>query len=179
MPCTTEYLMNRLAELGLQTETIEHPPLRTVAESKQLRGKLPGAHVKNLFLKDKYKRYWLIVAQEDANINLKELAGTLNAGKFTFASAEDLFRILGITPGAVSPLAAINDTDKLVTVVLDQRLMDVSPLNFHPLRNDLTTSISVDDFMTFLQSIDHLPQFIHLQSKPAELAGQGDQSSEH
>lgn len=162
MAFDTKFLMERLDQLGIKTNTVEHPPLRTVEESKQLRGKLPGAHVKNLFLKDKSKQYWLIVAQEDTSINLKELAATLGAGKFSFASADDLLQILGITPGSVSPLAAINDVEGKVKVVIESRLMNASPLNFHPLRNDLTTAISVQDFMEFLKDVDHTPQMIEL-----------------
>jgi Ala-tRNA(Pro) deacylase len=157
MPFDCDYLMNRFKELGLTTTTVEHPPLRTVEEAQRLRGDLPGGHVKNLFLKDKQKRYWLIVVEEDASVDLKALASQLEAVKFSFASAEELNQILGIIPGAVSPLAAINDVEGKVTVVLDKRLAAVSPLNFHPLRNDRTTAISVEDFLTFLKAIDHPP----------------------
>jgi Ala-tRNA(Pro) deacylase len=164
MAFDSEYLMGRFKQLGLATTTVEHPPLRTVEEAQRLRGDLPGGHVKNLFLKDKQKRYWLVVAQEDATINLKALAAQLEAQKFSFASADELNQILGIIPGAVSPLAVINDVEGKVTVVLDERLADISPLNFHPLRNDRTTAIGVEDFLTFLKAIDHSPRLISIPS---------------
>jgi len=67
MPFDCEQLMTMLTDLGIPTNTIEHPPLRTVEESRRLRGHIEGGHVKNLFLKDKKKRYWLLVALEDTS----------------------------------------------------------------------------------------------------------------
>jgi len=167
----SEYLMDRFKELGLATTTVEHPPLRTVEEAQRLRGDLPGGHVKNLFLKDKQKSYWLVVVQEDASVDLKALAAQLDAGKFSFASAEELNKILGIIPGAVSPLAVINDVEGKVTVVLDKRLVDVSPLNFHPLRNDRTTAINVEDLLTFLKAINHAPRVASIPAKQEVTVG--------
>ncbi len=163
----SEQLMTMLADLGILTNTIEHPPLRTVEEAQRLRGHIVSGHVKNLFLKDKKKRYWLLVALEDTSVDLKVTAALLEAQKFSFASAEELQTILGIVPGAVSPLAIINDTDSLVSVVLDKRLLEISPLNFHPLRNDRTTAIATNDFLKFLEAVKHAPQIIDIPGQPA------------
>jgi Ala-tRNA(Pro) deacylase len=165
MPYSCEQLLTTIADLGICTSTIEHPPLRTVEEAQRLRGHIEGAHVKNLFLKDKQKRYWLIVALEDTSIDLKATATVLGAQKFSFASAEELLVILGIVPGAVSPLAVINDIDNLVSLVLDKRLIDISPLNFHPLRNDRTTAIATTDFLKFLEAMKHTPQIIEIPQR--------------
>ena len=120
MPLESEQLISLLAELGIETNTIEHPPLRTVEEAQRLRGHIEGGHVKNLFLKDKKKGYFLLVALEDTSVDLKATAVLLGAQKFSFASAEELLDILGITPGAVSPLAIVNDTQGQVSVILDK-----------------------------------------------------------
>jgi Ala-tRNA(Pro) deacylase len=160
MPFTSEELFTKFIELGIITTTIEHPPLRTVEEARQLRIRLDGGQVKNLFLKDKKKRYWLLVALEDTNINLKQTAKQLGTPKLSFASAEELQEILGIVPGAVSPLSIINDVNNLVTIVLDERLTKITPLNFHPLRNDRTTNICTSDFFKFLETTGHKPLII-------------------
>ena len=167
MSFNSEQLMTILAELDVLTKTIEHPPLRTVEEAQRLRGHIEGGHVKNLFLKDKKKRYWLLVALEDTSIDLKATATILDAQKFSFASAEELQSILGIVPGAVSPLAVINDSDGLVSVVLDKRLLEISPLNFHPLRNDQTTAITNTDFLKFLEAVKHPPKIIDIPAQAA------------
>lgn len=162
MLLNSENLLTMLGEFGIDTNTIEHQPLRTVEESRCLRGNIEGGHVKNLFLKDKKKRYWLLVTLEDTMIDLKATAALLDAQKFSFANSDELFEMLGIIPGAVSPLAVINDVNGLVSVVLDQRLVEVSPLNFHPLRNDRTTTIATRDFLKFLEAVNHPPRIIRV-----------------
>jgi Ala-tRNA(Pro) deacylase len=162
---TCEELLAKLAELNIDVAVIEHPPLRTVEESRQLRGDLPGGHVKNLFLKDKRKQFWLVVALEDTSIDLKETAALLDAGKFSFASPAELDEILGLVPGAVSPLALFNDRPKAVQLVLDERLLEATPLNFHPLRNDRTVAIEVPDLMRFLDAIEHKPLIVSLPAR--------------
>jgi len=139
--------------------------LRTVEDAQRARGDLPGGHVKNLFLKDKNKRFWLLVALEDTSIDLKATAQILEAQKFSFANADELQSILGILPGAVSPFAVINDELRQVSVVLDERLLEISPLNFHPLRNDRTTTITTSDFLKFLDRVEHPPRSILFPAK--------------
>jgi Ala-tRNA(Pro) deacylase len=165
MPFDEQYLISFLDRLGIKTSTVEHEPFFTVEDAQRARGDLPGGHVKNLFLKDKNKRHWLLVALEDTPIDLKSTAQLLDAQKFSFASADALAEFLGITPGAVSPFAVINDTAGQVRVVLDQRLLEISPLNFHPLRNDRTTTISTEDFLKFLDEVKHPPRSVLLPAK--------------
>lgn len=162
-----EQLMALLDKLGIAHHTVEHPPLRTVEDSKRLRGNLPGGHVKNLFLRDKKGGYWLLVALEEVEINLRTAAQLLGAPRFSFAKAEELDTVLGIQPGAVSPLAVINDTAQRVQVVLDEPLLAVTPLNFHPLRNDRTTAIASTDLLKFLDALDHYPHIMPLASSAA------------
>ena len=162
MRVDSQRLMTFLGELGIATTTVEHPPLRTVEDSRRLRGDLMGGHVKNLFLRDKKGGYWLLAALEHTQINLRDTAALLQAPRFSFASEEELDRMLGIVPGAVSPFAVINDDDARVCVVLEQRVLDVDCLNCHPLRNDRTTTIATGDLLRFLEAVGHPPRIIHL-----------------
>jgi Ala-tRNA(Pro) deacylase len=162
MPWDCDGLMAKLSELGIATSTVEHEPLRTVEVARRLRGDLPGGHVKNLFLKDVKRNFWLIVTLEEATVDLKATAQMLEAKKFSFASPAELDQYLGIVPGAVSPFAVINDQDRVVSLVLDERLLDFSPLNFHPLRNDRTTAITPPDFLRFLDATGHKPRLISI-----------------
>src|SRR5262245_23911146 len=124
MPATPDDLFAFLDKLGIAHTTVTHPPLFTVEESQALRGTIPGAHTKNLFLKDKKGALFLVTAPEDAAIELKSLHRTLGAsGRFSFGSADLMRATLGIEPGAVTPFGAINDTERQVTVVLDAALM--------------------------------------------------------
>jgi Ala-tRNA(Pro) deacylase len=162
VPLTSDALLARLDSLGIASSTVDHPPLRTVEESKRLRGDLPGGHIKNLFLRDKRSRFWLLTTLEDRSIDLKAVAKQLDAGRFSFANEQQLLEHLGITPGAVSPFAAINDDAGAVTVVLDEALLAHDPLNLHPLRNDRTTAIAAKDLVRFLEACDHAPRVLAL-----------------
>lgn len=154
---TSDELLAHLESLGIAGTTSTHPPLRTVEDSKRLRGVLPGGHVKNLFLRDKRGRHWLLTTLEDTKVDLKAMARRLDAAKFSFASAEALGALLGIEPGAVSPLAVVNDTGGKVTVVFDEAMLARDPLNVHPLRNDRTTTLPTADLLKFLSACSHAP----------------------
>ncbi len=161
-PATPEQLLARLAELGIPSRTVRHPPVFTVEESKALRGELPGGHVKNLFLRDKKGALWLVVAQEDRRIDLKELARRIGAGKVSFASPERLMRHLGVVPGAVTPFGLINDRAAEVRVVIDRALLEQDPVNVHPLANDRTTAIAPRDLLRFIEACGHTPRILDL-----------------
>jgi Ala-tRNA(Pro) deacylase len=159
-PATPQELLDRLTALGIQTRTVEHPPVFTVEEAKTLRGELPGGHTKNLFLRNKKGRMWLVTCLEDRDIDLKTLGEALEAGRFSFGSAERLMTYLGVEPGSVTPFAVINDTGGAVTMVLDKALTDIHPLNFHPLVNTMTTAIAPRDLLTFLKAVEHEPRLL-------------------
>lgn len=155
-------LMDRLARLGIATTTVRHPPVFTVDESKALRGELPGAHIKNLFLKDKKGRLWLVVAAEDRPIDLKDLRRRLGAATLSFGRPELLREVLGVEPGSVTPFGVINDVDARVTVVIDAALMAADVIHAHPLTNTASSAIAPADLCTFLEDTGHPPQLLDL-----------------
>src|SRR5713101_2734970 len=124
MAATPSELFAFLDRLSIAHVTVTHPPLFTVEQSRELRGTIPGGHTKNLFLKDKKGALFLVTALEDAVIELKSLHRLIGAsGRLSFGSAELMRATLGIEPGAVTPLAAMNDSEGRVAVVLDAALM--------------------------------------------------------
>jgi Ala-tRNA(Pro) deacylase len=159
---TPEELLARLAALGIETTTHDHPPLLTVEDSKTLRGDLPGGHCKNLFLKDKKDRYWLVVTLEDRKVDIKALDRLLGAARLSFASPERLWQVLGVLPGSVTPFALINDREHRVQVVLDQGMMREDLLNYHPLVNTRTTAIRSADLLRFIEACGHRPATLNL-----------------
>jgi Ala-tRNA(Pro) deacylase len=163
MPATPDDLFAFLDSLGIAHRSVRHPPLFTVEESRTLRGEIPGGHTKNLFLKDKKDALYLVVALEEAVIELKGLHRTLGAtGRFSFAAAEVMRAVLGVEPGAVTPFAVINDRERQVSVVLDAAMMRQATLNYHPLVNTMTTSIGRSDLITFLEATGHPPRIVPL-----------------
>ena len=160
---TPDQLFAFLDSLGIAHSTVTHPAAFTVEESRKLRGQLPGGHTKNLFLRDKKHALYLVVAEEDTLIDLKGLHRLLGAnGRFSFGSADLLGEVLGVTPGSVTPFSAINDTEARVTVVLDAAMMEHQTLNYHPLTNTMTTAISRDDLVKFLEATGHPPRIERL-----------------
>ncbi|MGH6933635.1 MAG: prolyl-tRNA synthetase associated domain-containing protein [Dongiaceae bacterium] len=161
-PASADRLFARLAELGIPSNTVRHPPVFTVDEAKALRGELPGGHIKNLFLRNKKEEMWLVVAAEDRAIDLKVLGERLGAGRLSFGSAERLMKYLGVSPGAVTPFALINDRDRQVKVVIDRILLASDPVNCHPLTNDMTTAIASADLIRFVRACGHEPVLMDL-----------------
>ncbi|UUP17564.1 prolyl-tRNA synthetase associated domain-containing protein [Nitratireductor thuwali] len=158
MAKTADDLFKFLHEMGIETETREHPPLFTVDESQTLRGSIPGAHTKNLFLKDKKGRYFLVTVEERAVVDLKTIHQVIGAsGRVSFGKEDALMELLGVTPGAVTLFGLINDEDRKVTLVLDEPLMEDEVINGHPLHNRATTSIGRDDLLRFLRATGHDP----------------------
>jgi Ala-tRNA(Pro) deacylase len=159
MPFSPDELFAYLDNLGIAHPTVSHPAVFTVEEARALRGKIAGGHTKNLFLRDKKGALFLVVAPEDAAIELKSLHRLLGAsGRFSFGSAELMRETLGVEPGAVTPFAVVNDRACRVTVVLDAAMMAHATLNFHPLVNTGTTSISREGLLRFLEATGHRPR---------------------
>lgn len=153
MNAEREQLFRRLDELEIEAPTVPYPPHRTVEEGKALRGDMCGTFTKNLLLKDKKGRLFLIVAHEDQVVDLKTLHSRIGASRsLRFASAGEVCDVLGVAPGALTPLALLNDEDRLVTVVLDINLIDAQQLNFHPLTNTESTGIRPGDLRRFVTS---------------------------
>jgi Ala-tRNA(Pro) deacylase len=167
MPATPEQLFAFLDRLGIAHSTVAHAALFTVEQSRALRGQIPGGHTKNLFLRDKREDFYLVVAPEDAAIRLKSLHHRLGAGRFSFGSPQAMRDHLGVEPGSVTPFAAMNDTAGRVSVVLDRALLAHEVLNFHPLVNTMTTSISREGLLKFLAATGHEPRIEEASEAPA------------
>ena len=161
-PLDPEQLLQRLKDLKIETTTHEHPPLLTVEDSKRLRGDLPGGHCKNLFFKDRKDQYWLVVMLEDRKVDIKALEKRLGSARLTFASPERLWQVLGVKPGSVTPFGLINDREVQVRVVLDQAMMEMDLLNYHPLVNTRTTAIRSADLLRFIEACGHRPATLNL-----------------
>ena len=159
LPVTSDELLQLLEHNGFTAELITHIPLRTVADSKQVRegfltAEAGGGHIKNLFLRDKKKNAFLVVLPEDKDVDLKQLAGQLEAGRLSFGSADRLFEMLGVRPGAVTPLSMITGREFQVKLIMDSALKNCKVLYMHPLVNDRTVAMDPAALEAFLASLD-------------------------
>jgi len=164
MPKTAEELLAFLEQAGIESRTFSHPPVFTVEESKRLRGPIAGAHCKTLFLKDKKDRLWLAVCLEHRRLDMKRLEAALGSGRLSFGRPELLMERLGVIPGSVTPFGLVNDGEGRVQPLLDREMMTFDPLNFHPLRNDMTTQIAPAGLLRFLAATGHKPRVIDFET---------------
>jgi Ala-tRNA(Pro) deacylase len=160
-------LFARLEALGIAHRTLDHEAVFTVAESDRLHRELAGGHTKNLFLKDAKDKLWLVIAEAHTPVDLKALPKAIGSARLSFGKAELLEAVLGVTPGSVTALALINDRDRRVSVVVDERLMSYDMINCHPLENTATTSLSRDDLMRFIRACGHEPRVLTLTAPAA------------
>ncbi|MDY0241918.1 MAG: prolyl-tRNA synthetase associated domain-containing protein [Rhodospirillaceae bacterium] len=156
-PASPEDLLAFLDSLGIAYRTTRHEAAFTVEQGNKVWGDIPGLHCKNLFLKDAKGALWLVVTGAETRVDLKHLPQRIGSARLSFGSAELLFDVLGITPGSVTPFALINDKAHRVTPVLDSGMMEQPLLNYHPLVNTATTTLSNGDFRRFVTACGHRP----------------------
>jgi Ala-tRNA(Pro) deacylase len=164
MPLNADDLMALLDREGIRTRTVTHPPLHTVEESKALRGDIPGAHIKNLFLKDEKGAMFLFVARESTVIDLKTLWRRIGCKRLSFGKPELLWEVLGVRPGSVTPFALLNPSSKPVVFLWDASLDTDDLIAAHPLHNEATTVIARTDLLTLLARHGHEARRIDLST---------------
>ncbi len=161
-----EQLFRFLDEQKIEYRCFEHEPVFRVGEPLQHHGKdieISGAHTKNLFLQDqKSKRFFLVSVAEEIRVDLKQLAKDLGVNKFSFGKAEDLFRLLAVEPGSVTPFGLLFDQVHEVDFVVDQNLMRAVSVCFHPLKNDKTLQLTPQAFEAFIVSLGRKIQAIDI-----------------
>lgn len=157
-------LLAWMAEHRIDHTTVHHRAVFRVEEGAELKASLPGAHTKNLFLKDRKGRLWLISAQQDTVVDLKRTPKAIGSDRLSFGSHSLLYETLGVRPGSVTALGLVNDVDRRVTLVLDRRLWEASAVNFHPLANTATTRLTQDQFRRLLSALERQPIVVDFEA---------------
>ena len=157
-------LIALLDSLGVEHVTHEHPAVFRVGEGEEIKAAIPGAHTKNLFLKDAKGQLWLISAQDRTVIDLKRLHTVIGSARLSFGSAELMEAVLGVTSGSVTAFALVNDSDRRVRFVLDRNLAEADRVNFHPLVNTATTGVDQAGFRKFLGAVGVTPMAVDFEA---------------
>lgn len=155
-------LYAELEARGIAYQRAEHYAVFTVDESRAVNAKLPGAHTKNLFLKDNGGQFWLVTVPGEIRVDLKALPATIGSKRLSFGKAEDLLRLLGLTPGSVTPLGAMNDSGGEVRVVVDRELAEAATVWVHPLRNTASLGLAGSELIEVLAGWNHDPQIAEI-----------------
>lgn len=150
-------LYDLFQQLDIAWTGMDHPALHTVEESRAWRGgDLPGPHVKNLFVKDKKGNRFLVVTEENRQIDLKTLHRHIGGrGRLSFCKGEELLDVLAVPPGSATPFALMHDGEHRVKPVFDKDLFDGELINAHPLDNEGTIALSPADLQRFLAHCGH------------------------
>ncbi|MFZ5729155.1 MAG: prolyl-tRNA synthetase associated domain-containing protein [Pseudomonadota bacterium] len=144
--------------------TLDHPAVFRVGEGEAIKAGLPGAHTKNLFLKDAKDRLWLISAADRTAIDLKRLPPVIGSARLSFGREELMVETLGVTPGSVTAFGLINDEARRVTFVLDRVLAEAELVNFHPPTNTATTAVDRAGFRAFLAALGVRPIVVDFEA---------------
>ena len=157
----SQTVLDKLHELGIAFERVEHPPVATVAEAEEHWAGIDAAHCKNLFLRNqKGDRHYLVIVAASKRVDLRRVADQVGDGKLSFASPERLMKYLGVTPGSVSPFGLIHDDARHVRVFVDSDLTRAERITFHPNDNTSTLILAVADFQRFLTHVGHVVRLI-------------------
>jgi len=149
---------------GIDHSTLDHPAVFRVGEGEEIKAGLPGAHTKNLFLKDGKGQLWLISAKDTTRIDLKRLPDVIGSARLSFGNEALMLEALGVTPGSVTAFALINDVEHGVRFVLDKALAEAGIVNFHPLTNTATTAVSGEGFRRFLEAVGVTPLIVDFEA---------------
>ncbi len=167
LPTTPEALMAHLDDLGVSYDLHHHDAVFTVAESEKLDAEIPGIHCRNLFLRDKKKKNYLVVLRNETEVEMKKLPAVIGSERLSFGSADRLWEFLGVWPGSVCPFSIINDREQQVKILLDKQMMEGDIVNYHPLINTMTVSLAPSCLLRFIESCGHVPHIVDLShAKP-------------
>lgn len=158
-------LLAALDARGIDYARSEHPPVYTCDEAAQYRPPMPGVDTKNLFLRDEKRHFFLIMTACEKRLDMKALGRGIGTSKLHFASEEDLLEILGLTPGAVSVLALINDETHQVELLVDNDYWPEENYLCHPLVNTATLVLSREALERFLALTGHTPRVVEMPGR--------------
>jgi len=160
-------LFKRFKDLGIEAKAVPYPEHTTVEEGKALRGAMAGTFTKNLLLKDKKGRHFLLVIHEDRALDLKAVSALVDGkGHLSFVAGERMQALLGVLPGALTPLGLLQDEEGVVTVVVDASLMGDAQLNFHPLRQTESVGLAPKELVAFVRSCGREPLVVDFDATP-------------
>ncbi len=166
-PETEIEVYNLLDKLGVEYATVCHEALFTMEACKEIETVLGAAIPKNLFLCNRQQtQFYLLMLPGEKPFKSKQLSAQLGCARLSFANEEKMKSILRLTPGAVSPMGLMNDTEQCVKFLMDKDLLENEFICFHPCVNTSTIKISTRDFLgKVAATMNHTPEFVELSAE--------------
>ncbi len=147
-----------LDKLGIEYERVDHEPAETMEACEEIDKALyPAVICKNLLLCNRQQdRFYLLMIKEDKKFKTKEISQQINSARLSFASAEFMEKFLDITPGSVSVMGLMNDTENNVQLLVDEEVIDAEYVGCHPCINTSSLRLKTEDvFGKFLDAVHH------------------------
>ena len=155
---TLEYLDARGVEYSLE----EHPAVFNMEELRAIDLKYPDRDAKNLFVRDDKKTGWyLITVRGDRRVDLNGFRKKFGLRRLSFASAEELLSVMGLIPGAVTPLGLLNDAERKVTLYLDAAFSG-GLIGVHPNDNTATVWLKAEDLTRLIREHGNTVRIVDL-----------------
>lgn len=157
-------IYNMLTQQNIWHEITEHEAVYNMAELAEIEIPYPEYDAKNLFIRDdKKQNYYLITVKGDKRVNLKDFRRNNNTRPLTFASPEDLMNIMGLIPGAVTPLGLLNDAECKVTLFLDNDFLNgLGLIGVHPNDNTATVWLKTSELINLVQQHGNTVNLVEL-----------------
>ena len=147
-----------LDKLGIEYERVDHEPAETMEACEEIDKALyPAVICKNLLLCNRQQdRFYLLMIKEDKKFKTKEISQQINSARLSFASAEFMEKFLDITPGSVSVMGLMNDTENNVQLLVDEDVIGAEYVGCHPCINTSSLRLKTKDvFGKFLDAVHH------------------------
>ena len=153
-----------LDRLGVEYDRVDHAPAMTMEDCKEVDEILEAMVCKNLFLCNRQETdFYLLLMPGDKPFKTKDLSAQIHSARLSFAKPEYMEKYLDITPGSVSVLGLMNDTENAVQLVLDKPIAESTRIGCHPCINTSTLAVSTQDILTkFLPAVHHEPIIVDL-----------------
>lgn len=164
-----EAIYDKLDELGICYLRVDHEHADTMEDCRKVEQVLGAEICKNLLLTNRQKtKFYLLMMPGNKPFKTKDLSVQLGVARLSFADEEDMARLLRTTPGSVSALELLFDTEGQVTLLLDQELARDHWISGHPGISTSTLRLFREDMLTYLAQVGHSPVYVDLPRHEAE-----------
>ena len=155
-----------LDKLGVQYQRIDHEAAMTMEACEEIDHALGDNTTicKNLFLCNRQETdFYLLLMPGDKPFKTKDLSAQIHSARLSFAKPEYMEKYLDITPGSVSVLGLMNDSEKKVQLLIDEDVMKEPYFGCHPCINTSSLKFTTEDLMQkIIPALEHEPVTVTL-----------------
>ena len=158
-----QQVANKLQELGITFDVVEHPPAFTTEQADSYIEGMEGVRTKSMFLTNKKKtQYYLLIMDDKKRLDIDDFKVQVGADRIRMASLESLAEKMNLPAGTVSPFGLLNNEEKDIQVYFDKEIIGEECMTFHPNTNEKTIFISTEDLFKFLKGLGYSYQVLEL-----------------